>query len=121
MNNPKPVPLVPSPMATLQANIAIVQFYPGNGSVALSLLDQRNAPVDKLGDVPALANYELGRFALPPRALRMLLDTANAAAAAYKDATGSDLPTLDQFNARAHIPGLLDSLLSAPKPDDDTK
>jgi len=116
---PPQIPVVPMNAPTLRANIVLVQYHPGNGGITLNLVDQRDAPVMQVGDVPKTANFEVGRFELTPRALRILADTIHTALKAYREDTGSDLPTLDQFNARLQMPNL-QNLLQPPKPPDGT-
>lgn len=101
--------------ATLRANVAFLQFNPGTGGITLYLLDQRDAPVNQIGEPPRVANFEIGRFELTPLAFRMLVDSATRAAEAYKNASKSELPTIDQFNARAQISNL-ENLIQPPKP-----
>ncbi len=106
-NQPPQLPLVPIPAPTQFANIATVGFNPGNGAIHLQVAELRDGGVQNIGDKPVAAIFELGRFAVTPRALRQLLDTAQVAAKKYEESVGSPLPTIDQFIARAAMPGLI--------------
>ena len=97
--------------------MVFVSFAAGAGSVTLYLIDQREAPVTQIGEPLRMANFEVGRFELTPRALRMLIDSAEKAAKGWSEAMKEPLPTIDQFNARAQMPNL-QNLLQPPKPPD---
>lgn len=108
-NKPPPppqIPVVPLSANSLLANVVGVGYYAGNGAIMLQLGEQRPAPVQKIGDPQSEAVFEIGRFALTPRALRQLLDAAQIAAKDYESALGKPLPTMDQFNAAAAMKGL---------------
>ena len=81
------IPLVPLNAATLRANDAFISFAPGAAGITLYLIDQREAPVLKIGDPARMANFEVGRFELTPRALRMLLDSAEKVSALTLDSS----------------------------------
>jgi hypothetical protein len=105
-------PIVPLASPTQLVNIVLVEFIRGNYGIQLTVGELRTAPVQSLGEPARSAIFEAGRFALTPRALRNLLDKAQAAAKAYEEAVGTPLPTESQFLAGAVIP----TLLQAPKP-----
>lgn len=113
-SNPQ-IPFVPMNALTLAANGAVVSYGAGNGAIFLQIIDQHLAPVQNVTDQPVNANYEIGRFVLTPRALRVLLDTAISTAKAFEDATGKPLRTLAQFDADASMPGIQNLLSNPPK------
>ena len=115
---PPPLPIVPLNAATLAANVAFVEYVKGNGSIMLNVADLRSAPIKNVGDPPQDAIFEVGRFMLTPRALRQLLDAANAAAAAYAETAGEPLPKVDQFMARAAMTTLIPPMGQPPKQDE---
>jgi hypothetical protein len=111
------VPLVPMNTPMIAANLAVVMYNSNNGSFSLNLIDQRSAPVNHVGDALRTANFEVGRFELTPRAVRVLEESIAKALAAYKSALGHDLQTIAQFDASAAMPGL-ENLIQPPKPSD---
>jgi len=117
---PPPVPMVPLNAAMLAANVAVVGYNAGNGGIVVQFADQRYAPVAQPGDALREATYEIGRFALTPRALRQLLDAALATAKAYESALGKPLPTVDQFNAAAAMSTLIQPAAPPPPSPEDS-
>lgn len=113
----RPLPVFPAAGPTLSANRVFTTYNTGNGSIMLIAADQRFAPIDQLADEPSEAVFELGRFALTPRALRELLDSVNATVRSY-EVDHAPLPTNDQFIARAAMTGL-SGLLHPPSPPPD--
>lgn len=107
MESKSQYPVVPLRGPTQFVNIVNLEFINGNYAIQLQLAELRPAPVQAIGDAAGSAIFEVGRFVLSPRALRNLLDKAQAAAKAYADSTGSALPTESQFLANAALPTLL--------------
>jgi hypothetical protein len=105
--------MVPSNGITLAANVGLISFNAANGGFFLQLYDQRHAPVKDVGAAPLTANFEIGRFMLTPRALRMLEEQLVDAVRAYERAMGVPLKTTAQFNASAALSGL-HTLLQTP-------
>jgi hypothetical protein len=116
---PKPPVMVPLNGPTLAANVALVTFNASNGGFSLQLYDQRHAPVKEIGLAPGAANFEIGRFALTPRALRMMEEQLADAIRAYERSVGVPLKTTAQFNASAALSGLHDLLQTPPPAPDD--
>lgn len=108
-----PIVLLDAP--TLRANIVFVNCNPGNGSITLYAIDQREAPAKEAGGPLVLTNFEVGRFELTPRALRGLLDSVLKSAENFKALYGRALPTIPEFEAAGAMTGLLQNLLDKPK------
>jgi len=103
-NAPKPVPIVNHAGSTVFANIASLAFNVGTGQFQLIVGEQRFIEGLELPrrapDETKEAIFELGRFAISPRAARQLLDSVVAAVSAYEENAG-DLPTVAQYVARS--------------------
>jgi len=112
---PPPVPVIALNSPLLAANVVAIGYFAGNGGIMMQLGDQRAIPVEP-GQPQREAVYEIGRFALTPRALRQLLDSAQAAAKDYESNVGKPLPTMDQFNAAAAMAGLFQPQPPPPDP-----
>jgi hypothetical protein len=108
---------VPGPRDYRSIHEKDAQFTPGAGSFTLYLLDQREAPVIQVGDPLRQANFEIGRFDLTPRAVRMLEASLAAAIKRHEETTGAALPSLADLDARSHF-GNLERLLDKPVSDE---
>ncbi|HEX3457857.1 MAG TPA: hypothetical protein VHR97_07860 [Candidatus Baltobacteraceae bacterium] len=100
-------PVVPLGTAAQFVNIVVVECIRGNGAIQVQLAEMRQAPVQRIGDQPFSAIFEVGRFILSPRALRQLFDKTQEAVRQYEEATGAPLPTESQYLAGAAMKDLL--------------
>ena len=112
------IPFAPMSQTTLSANVAHLTYGPAG--FVLVLVDQRFAPVDRVGDTPVMTNFEIGRFQLTPGAFRALGIMLDDAVKSYKSAMGVDLPTRDEMVARDQIPNLLRGLPPLQPPEKPT-
>jgi hypothetical protein len=104
---PPQFPIVPLRKNTTAANMVVVSYGPGSGGILLQVAEVRDSAVEHVGEKPVTAIFEVGRFALTPRALRQMFDATVAAVKAYEDSEGHPLPTQDAYIARGAMPGLL--------------
>jgi hypothetical protein len=95
--------IVPSPVPTQFVNVVHAEYTKGNGTLHLQLSEYRQAPVERIGDKPKYAFFEIARFALTPRALRMLVEKAQQAMKDYETAVGVPFPTEAKFLADAAL------------------
>jgi hypothetical protein len=96
-------------------NVAFLSYGPAG--FLLSLYDQRQASVAKIGDTPVTSNFEVGRYQLTPAALRALETTIADAIKNYKNINGVELPTREQMIARDQTSALEKSLPQFKPPD----
>jgi hypothetical protein len=112
--HPHVVPFVPLDDSTISANIVWLNY--GAGTFQLQLVEQRHAPVNMIGEFAGLANFEVGRYALTPLALRYLEREIANALRAYETAMGSPLPSIAKFESGFHVANLERDLGTMPRP-----
>jgi hypothetical protein len=119
---PKKLAVVSADGPSIFVNVAAANYMLINGAFQVQFAEERVVGGSErprgVDDDATAAIFEIGRFYLTPRAVRMLIDALQVAAKTYEDSIGEPLPNIDQFNAQAAIK-TLPVLGQAPMPPSD--